>query len=123
MRNWPSENFAQQEQSQEMKNLSPESQKTLDDAIAKIKDNPETAERVKSDFSNLFEELAKNPETARALDVKVTDSMHNELNSIKSQHANGEIYAEEAKNMSHAAIQKATNQRLQIFSYEYGLIS
>lgn len=84
-----------------------------------MKNNPKISENIKADFSDLFEKLAKNPETARALDAKVTDNMHDKLDFIKTQHQNGEIYKDEAISMSRETIKTATEQRMQIFSYEY----
>lgn len=91
----------------------------LTNAISELKNNPEISEKIKADFSNIFEALAKNPETATLLDAKVTDQMHTNLKNIQDLHANGEIYAEEAKEKSREAITKATYQRLQIFATQY----
>ncbi len=110
------EHIVHQEQNQEHKHLTPEMQKVLDNAIFEIKNNPEMQKAVKEDFSNLFEMLAQNPETAAILDAKVTDKMNTELTNIKNQHAQGEIYSEEARENSKQAILQATIQRLQIFA-------
>lgn len=121
MKHWPSENFSHQTENAREKTLSPELQKALHNAISELKNNPETQKTVKEDFSNLFEMLAKNPETAELLDAKVVNKMHENLANIQQQHAKGEIYSHEAREQSQAVIHHTTAQRLQIFSLQNNL--
>jgi hypothetical protein len=117
MRNSPSENFSQK--SVEKNTISPEMQKTLNNAISEIRNNPETAKKVTENFASLFDFLANNPETSDALDAKISEHMHTQLEHISQQFSAGEIYREEAIDQSRAEITRATQNRLYILQHQH----
>ena len=117
MRNSPSENFSQK--NIEKNTISPEMQKTLNNAISEIRNNPETAKKVTENFASLFDFLANNPETSDALDAKISEHMHTQLEHISQQFSAGEIYREEAIDQSRAEITRATQNRLYILQHQH----
>ena len=117
MRNGPSENFSQK--NVEKNTISPEMQKTLNNAISEIRNNPETTKKIAENFSSSFDFLANNPETSDALDAKISEHMHIQLNNIAQQFSTGEIYREEAIEHSRAEIVRATKNRLYILQHQH----